>query len=104
MDKESDFKHFGVGSVLDVVLFADMLDDRGMKRLFCVPIPFCYHFVTTSPSLVLVIRFLPLCLCHTSTPPPSFFVDFSRLIQFTIGIWCKPLPRMLVMCLSNLLW
>lgn len=36
--------------------------------------------------------------------PPSIFVDLYRLIQFTIGIWCKSLPRMLVMCLSNLLW
>lgn len=45
-----------------------------------------------------------LCLCHTSTSPPSSFVDFYWLIQFTIGIWCKSLPRMLVMCLSNLLW
>lgn len=27
VDKGSDFKHFRVGSVLGVVLFADMLDD-----------------------------------------------------------------------------
>lgn len=79
MDAGSDFKHFEAGSVLDVVLFADKLDDGGMKRLFCVPIPFCYHCVTTSPSLVLVIFFLSLCLCHTSTPtqpyPPSLFLS-----------------------------
>lgn len=67
MDKGSDFKHFEVGSVLDVVLFADMLDGRGVKRLVCVPIPFCYHCVIMSSSLVLVICFLSLCLCHTST-------------------------------------
>lgn len=30
MDTGSDFKHVGVGSVLDVVLFADMLNDRGI--------------------------------------------------------------------------
>lgn len=76
MGKGSDLKHFGVVSVLDVVLFADMLDGRGMKRLFSVPIPFCFYCVTMSPSLVLVICFLPLCLCHNSTSPPSFFVDF----------------------------
>lgn len=69
MDKGSDFKHFGDGSVLDVVIFADMLDDRGMKQLVYVPIPFCYC-VTASLALVLVICFLPLCLCHTSPPPP----------------------------------
>lgn len=78
MDKGSDFKHFEVGSVLDVVLFADMLDDRGMKRLFCVPIPFCYHCVTMSLSFVLVICFLSLCLYHTSTPrPPHPFLSTS---------------------------
>lgn len=103
-DKGSDFKHFNVGSVLEVVLFADMLDGRGMKWLVCVPIPFCYQCVTMSPSLVLVISFLSLCLCHISTPLPSFFVDFYCVIKFTIEIWCKPLPRMLVMCLSKLLW
>lgn len=32
MDKGSDFKHFKVGSVLDVVLFADVLNGRGLKR------------------------------------------------------------------------
>lgn len=54
--------------------------------------------------LVLVICFLPLCLCYTSFPKTSFFVNFYWLIKLTIGIWWRPLPRMLVMCLSNLSW
>lgn len=105
MDKGSDFKHFGVGSVLDVVLFADMLDDRSMKRLLCVPIPFCYRCVhNVSVSCPRDLLLPSVLVSYSDTPSPSFFVNFYWLIQFTIGIWCKPLPRMLVMCLSNLLW
>lgn len=73
-DKGIDLKYLEVGSVLDVVLFADMPDGQGMKRLVSVPISLCYHCVTTSPSLVLVICFLSLCSCHTLTLLQSFFV------------------------------
>lgn len=62
-------------------------------------LPQCHNVSSSCPRN----RFLPLCLCHTSKPQPSFFVDFYWLIHFTIG-WWMTLPRMLVMCLSNLLW
>lgn len=97
MDKGSDFKHFGVGSVLDVVL-----DDWGMKRLFCVPIPFCYHTVTASLALVLVIC-SSLCACVLLRNPSHPFLSTSIDWYSSPGRWMA-LPRMLVMCLSNLLW
>lgn len=96
MNKGSDFKHLGGDSVFDVVLFADMLKDRDMNRLLCVPIPFCYYCVHNVSVSCPRDMFLP--------SPPLFSVDFYWLIQFTIWTWCKSLPRMLVMCLSNLLW
>lgn len=74
-ERERNLKHSESGSVLDVVFFADMLDNKGPKRLLCVPIPFCYHCVTASVSLVLVI-FFPLfrCACvilrHAPAPHP----------------------------------
>lgn len=102
MDKGSDFKHFGVGNVLDVVLFADMLDGRVVKRLFCVPIPFCYHCVTMSSSVVPVICFSSVLVSYFKSPNILFCRPL--LTDKTIGIWFKPLPRMLVMCLSKSLW
>lgn len=74
-DKGSDFNHFGVGSVLDV-LFDDTLDDWGMKRLSCVPIPFCYHSVTMSLALVLVIG-SSLCACVILRNPNHPFLSTS---------------------------
>lgn len=93
MDQGSDFKHFAVGSVLDVVLFVDMHDGRGLKRLICVPIPFCYHRVTTSMSLVLVIRSLLLCLRRTSTPLPSFWLTSIDLYGSPWEYGARPFPR-----------
>lgn len=68
MDKGSDFKHFGGDSVFDVVLFADMLKDRDLKRLLCVPIPFCYYCVHNVSVSCPRDMFLP--------SPPIFSVDF----------------------------
>lgn len=77
-ERGSNLKHSESGSVLDVVLFADMLDNKDPKRLLCVPIPFCYHCVTASLSVVLVI-FFP----HFSVLVSSFAPSFLRLVLLT---------------------
>lgn len=59
MDKGSDFKHFGGGSVFDVVLFADMLKGRDMKDYSVSPFPSVTTVFIMSLSVVLVIRFFP---------------------------------------------
>lgn len=75
------------------------LDDGRTEQLISVPISFCYHCV--------------FCACPRDSFPLSvfvsylksfFFVHFYWLTQLTIRIWWKPVPRMLVMCLSNFLW
>lgn len=86
--------------MLDVVLFADMLDNKDPKRLLCVPIPFCYHCVTASLSLVLVIFFprFSVIVSSFATLRPSILFASSSINRR------RPLHRMLVMCFSNLLW
>ena len=53
MDRGSDFKHFEVGSVLDVVLFADMLDDRRYETTSLCPrpllLPLCHNVSVSCP-------------------------------------------------------
>lgn len=85
-----------------------MLDGWGMKNYSLCP--HSLLLTTVSQRLCLLSSwsvFLSLCACVILQPFPGrafLFVNLYWLIQLTIGIWCKPLPRMLVMCLSNLLW
>lgn len=76
MERGSDLKHLESGSALGVALFADTLDNRDPKRLLCVPIPFCYHCVSASLTLVLVIFFSRFSVLVSSVGPPPhpFFV------------------------------
>lgn len=75
--KEVILNTLKLAACLMLCFFADMLDGRGMKRLVSVPIPFCYHCVTMSPSLVLVICFLFSVLVSYFDPPA---ILFCRLI------------------------
>lgn len=81
------FKHFGAGSALDVVFSADMLDDRGMKRLVRVPIPPPFSVTAASQMfhvLLVLVNFIPLSLSVLVSffdPPQPLILFLSNYID-----------------------